>query len=141
MSRSNSTSTLVETDAAIWAKLTNSTTRGIANMAAVFGSDVAGLVRDWSVSNAVDDVAAPATQYQQRSWNWHSIYPGLSTNATYPLAVTTITGNTTNPGTVVAGGAAYYKITVPANGTTTVSLGAPTGATNPNLQLVIVRTK
>ena len=144
MTRSNSTAStgaLVETDAAIWMKLTNSTSRGLANFSAVFGSDVAGIVRDWSVSHAVDDVAAPGTQYQQRSWNWHSIFPGLSGNSPYPLAVTSITGNTTNPGTVVAGGAAYYRITVPANGTTTVSLGAPAGATNPNLQLVIVRTK
>lgn len=135
-----STSSLAETDAAIWMKLTNSTTRGMANLTATFG-DMPSIVRDWSVSHAIDDVAAPATQYQQRSWNWHSIFPGLSGNLPYPLVIPTISASASNAGSVVAGGAAYYRIIVPANGSMTVSLGAPTGATNSNLQLVLVRTK
>ncbi len=128
------------TDAEVWMKLVNSTTRGMPNLSAAIGGEVAGFVRDWSVSHAVDDVAAPATQYQQRSWNWHSIFPGLG-GGPYPLLIPAISGSASLTGSVVAGGAAYYRINVPANRTTTVSLGAPAGATNPNLQLVIVRTK
>jgi hypothetical protein len=44
-------------------------------------------------------------------------------------------------GTVVAGGAAYYSFTVPADGTATLNLSGQAGATGSNLQLVIVRTK
>jgi hypothetical protein len=98
-------------------------------------------VRDWAVSQAVDDVASLNTQFQQRSWNWHSIYTGLSAGG-YPLQVGTLNyGAFTVNGTVTAGGAAFYKITVPANGSITVSLGAPSGATNSNIQLLAVRTR
>jgi len=90
----------------------------------------------------VDDVTALHTQYQQRSWNWHSIFPAFAPG-NYPLAVTTLpgTGTFTVNGTVTAGGAAFYKFQLPATGTATINLSAPSGASNPNLQLVIVRTK
>ena len=130
-----------ETDAAVWMKLVNNTTRGFVNLSSVIGGDLPGFVRDWSVSHAIDDVAAPATQYQQRSWNWHSIYPGLSGGGGYPLVMPVISASATTPGTVVAGGAAFYRLSLPPLGTMTVTLGAPSGATNTNLQLVLVRTR
>jgi hypothetical protein len=134
--------TFAEADAATWFRLVNATTAGIANLQSVVGGDLAGFVRDWSVSHAVDDVAALNTQYQQRSWNWHSIYPNLSVPASnYPLPIQLISTNTSLNGTIVAGGAQYYRIAVPANGTATLSLGAPGGAVNTNLQMVVVRTK
>ncbi len=130
-----------DADAAIFYKLVNSTPVGMTNLQAAI-TDVPGMLRDWSVSHAVDDVAAPATQYQQRSWNWHSIYPGLTvTTSIYPLAVTTIPTNATvTSATVVAGGAGFYKVVVPANGSTTFTLSSGT-TSNVNLQLVAVRTK
>ncbi|MEP6991503.1 MAG: hypothetical protein ABJA80_11295 [bacterium] len=130
-----------DADAAIFYKLVNSTPVGMANLQAAI-TDVPGMLRDWSVSHAVDDVAAPATQYQQRSWNWHSIYPGLTfPSSTYPLAVTTIPTNATVTGaTVVAGGAGFYKVVVPANGSATFTLSNGT-TSNPSLQLVAVRIK
>jgi hypothetical protein len=112
------------------------------NLQSVIGSDVAGFVRDWQVSHAIDDVAAPGTQYQQRSWNWHSIYPNITNpGLSYPLPIPLISTNTTVNGTIVAGGATYYRVSVPANGTATLSLSAPGGVANPNLQMVVVRTK
>ena len=136
-----STSAVADADAALWFKLVNNSSVGVTNLQSVVG-DVAPLVRDWSVSHAVDDVAAPSTQYQQRSWNWHSIFPGLTVPSTgYPLLVTTLSTNANVTGaTVVAGGAAFYRIVVPASGTVTVTLGG-SGTSNPNLQLVAVRTK
>ena len=99
-------------------------------------------MRDWAVSNIVDDVAQPGTQFQQPSWNWHSIYPALGAGGgSYPLQVTTLADGTASTGTIVTGGAAYFRIAVPANGTATVSLPAGTAAANTNLQLVLVRTK
>ncbi len=142
-SRSASTSsTFADADAATWFRLVNATTAGITNLQSVVGGDLAGFVRDWNVSHAVDDVAAPSTQYQQRSWNWHSIYPSLSVpGSPYPLSVPLISTSATQNGTIVAGGAQYYRVIIPANGSATVSLSAPGGAVNPNLQMVIVRTK
>ena len=137
-----STTPLADADAALWFKLVNNSTVGAANLQSVVG-DLTPLVRDWLVSHAVDDVAAPATQYQQRSWNWHSIYPALTVPASpYPLAVQTLasTGTLVNS-TVVAGGAAFYKVTVPAGGSVTYTLSGTSSTSSPNLQLVIVRTK
>ena len=136
-----STSAVADADAALWFKLVNNSSVGVTNLQGVVG-DLAPLVRDWSVSHAVDDVAAPSTQYQQRSWNWHSIFPGLTVPSTgYPLLVTTLSANANVTGaSVVAGGAAFYRIVVPAGGTVTVTLGS-SGTSNPNIQLVAVRTK
>jgi hypothetical protein len=130
-----SLSSAADADAAIWFRLVNSMTVGFTNLNAVVGGGLAGFMRDWSVSHAIDDVAAPSTQYQQRSWSWHSIYSNSS--AAYPLQVQTISTTATVNASVVAGGAAFYRIVVPANGGVTVSLNS----TNANLQLVIVKTK
>ena len=136
-----STSAVADADAALWFKLVNNSSVGVTNLQSVVG-DLAPMIRDWSVSHAVDDVAAPSTQYQQRSWNWHSIFPGLTVPSTgYPLLVTPLSSNANVTGaTVLAGGAAFYRVVVPASGTVTVTLGS-VGTSNPNLQLVAVRTK
>jgi hypothetical protein len=137
-----STSTFADADAALWFRLVNNSSVGATNLQSVVG-DLPGLIRDWSVSHAIDDVAAPSTQYQQRSWNWHSIYPGLSgTSTAYPLQVQTISTNAAvSNASVVAGGAAFYRVVIPANGTVTFTLSGSSSTANPNLQLVIVRTK
>jgi hypothetical protein len=134
-------STFAGTDADVWFRLVNNQSVGIANLSSVV-VDLPGFVRDWNVSHAVDDVAAPSTQYQQRSWNWHSIYPGLTVPASpYPLTIQTLTTNAVvTDAPVVAGGAGFYRITVPANTAANVTLS--TGATPvTTVQLVVVRTK
>ena len=129
-------------DGDIWSKLVNNTSVGLANLQSVLGRDVAPVVRDWMVSLALDDVAGAPASAQQKSWNWRSIYGGAGGVAgLYPLSVTPMGNATSYTGTVVAGGAAFYKLSVPANGTATLSLGGPSGAATSNLQLVIVRTK
>ncbi|MEP6730037.1 MAG: hypothetical protein ABJE10_05345 [bacterium] len=129
-----------DADAATWFRLANNTTAGFANLQSVVGTDLSGLIRDWLVSHAVDDLGALSTQYQDRSWNWHNIYSNIGSSG-YPLPGLTITGAATYSGTIVAGGAAYALVLLPANSTTTLSLTAPAGTANPNLQMVVVRTK
>ncbi|MFL5607985.1 MAG: hypothetical protein ACJ8AD_16150 [Gemmatimonadaceae bacterium] len=124
------------TDGDIFMRLVNSADSGTANLQGVFGSDLAGEVRDWAVSNAVDDMVTTETALTQPSWNWHSVYP--SNGTVYPLPITTMQNGSSYTGTVTAGGAAYYKLGVAANASATFSL-AQTGAGN--LQLVIVRTR
>ena len=130
------------TDGDVWSRLVNNTAVGTANLQSVFGNDVQNRIRDWAVSLALDDVASAPDAAQQKSWNWRSIYGGVGNVAgLYPLQVTAMTGATSYNGTVVAGGAAYYKLSVPANSTATLSLAGQSGAAASNLQLVIVRTK
>ena len=136
-----SSSTFAGTDADVWFKLVNNQAVGVANLSSLV-TDFPGIVRDWNVSHAIDDVAAPSTQYQQRSWNWHSIFPGLTVPASpYPLFVQTITTNAVVTGaSVTAGGAAFYKVSVPAGGSANFALS--TGTTPvASVQLVVVRTK
>ncbi len=140
-SRSTSLASVSDADGTLFSKLVNSQLAGIANFQSIVGGDMAGFVRDWSVSNAVDDVAALTTQYQQRSWNYHSIFPAILTGGAYPLLVQGLTSNGTAGASVVSGGSVYYKITVAANATATLTLSVPTGTSPNNLQLVVVRTK
>jgi hypothetical protein len=123
-------------DGDIFMRLVNSPDSGMPNMQGVFGTDLASQVRDWAVSNAVDDMVTTDSTLTQPSWNWHSVYP--STGSTYPLAITTMQDGVQYTGQVTAGGAAYYKLGVAANSSATFSLGQTSAG---NLQLVIVRTR
>ena len=130
------------TDGNTWSRLVNNTAVGVANLQSVFG-DVAPLLRDWNVSNMMDDAPSGSTEFSQKSWNWHSIFGGVDgIAALYPLPVTAMSPTTsTYAGAVVPGGAAYYTFAVPTNGTAMLTLGGQSGAAGSNLQLVIVRTK
>lgn len=127
-------------DSDIWYRLVNSTTSGIANVQQVFGVNVASAVGDWSSTHAVDDVATVplAPEFQQLSWNWHSIF--TSVKGSYPLAVQALANGVATNGTVVAGGATFYKLAVAASGTATISLASQSPAAS-SLQLILVRTK
>jgi hypothetical protein len=119
--------------------LVNSTLTGIANVQKVFGTTFPQDVRDWNVSHAVDDVASVSAELTQPSWNWHSIFPVLYT--TYPLNYQVMTDATSYSGSVIGGGAAYYKLSVPANGSATVTLTGQSASAGSHLQLVVVRTQ
>lgn len=127
---------LGSTDSDLFFRLVNSKATGVANFEATLGVSMKTYVRDWSTSNAADDVAATAAEYQQKSWNWHSIFPPLY--GSYPLNIPSLPNSTNASGTIVSGGSSYYKLAVPASGSGTVALS---GASPSNLQLVIVRTK
>jgi hypothetical protein len=129
-------------DGNLWSRLVDNSAVGTANLQSVFG-ELAPLLRDWSVSHVIDDSPNASAELSQRSWNWHSVFGGPDgTAALYPLPVNGMSPATsTYGGTVVAGGAAYYSFTVPADGTATLNLSGQAGATGSNLQLVIVRTK
>jgi hypothetical protein len=120
-------------------QLVNSTTTGIANVTAVFGSTFPSMVRDWNVSHAVDDIAPVPTELLQPSWNWHSIYPVLYSS--YPLPFQTMTSGTSYSGTVTPGGAAYFKLAVPSGNSATITLGGQSANAGSHLQLVVVRTR
>jgi hypothetical protein len=130
-------------DGDVWSRLVDNSATGVANLQAVFGKDVAAMVRDWAGSHELDDRGVPSAAFQQQSWNWHSIYGGIEgLPALYPLQPTPLSASTsTYTGSLVAGGADYYTFSVPANGTATITLGAAGGAPASNLQFLIVRTQ
>ena len=109
-------------DAATWQALVNTTRTGVANLGAVFG-DIPGKVRDWNVSHYTDDlVSGLPAEYTQPSWNFHSIYKALAgSGKAYPLEVKALTGGSAS-GTLISGAAEYYRFSVPANATATITL-------------------
>jgi len=113
-------------DATTWQALVNTTRVGLPNLSAVFGSDIASKVRDWNVSHYTDDaVSGLPAEHSQPSWNWHSIFKVLAgTGKAYPLDVQTMTGGAAS-GTLIGGAAAYYRFSIPANTTATLTLTAP----------------
>jgi hypothetical protein len=127
------------TDGNIFFRLANGPAVGMANLQNVFGKDISTKVRDWATSHAVDDVAAASAELQQPSWNWHSIYSVLF--GSYPLQLPSLVEGTTYSGSIVAGGAAYYRFSVPGDGTATLTLGGKSRASGSHLQLVVVRTR
>ena len=127
------------TDGNLFFRLANGPAVGMTNLQNVFGKDVSTKVRDWAVSHAVDDVAATAPELQQASWNWHTIYSVLF--GSYPLQLPSLVEGTTYSGSIVAGGAAYYRFSVPNGGTATLTLGGASRASGSHVQLVVVRTR
>ena len=129
------------TDASVWQALVNSQTSGIQNLKQVFGVNLGAMLRDWSVSNYADDIVPGVTvDFTQPSWNWHSIYPAFGTNSTYPLPVNPLVAATTS-GSVIPGGAAYYRFSVAASATGTVTLTRSPGGASGSLQGVLVRLR
>ena len=123
----------------VFFQLVNSTLTGIQNIQSAFGPTFTADVRDWNVSHAVDDIAPVPEELLQPSWNWHSIYPPVYT--TYPLKYQVMTDGQTYTGSVIGGGAAYYKLAIPASGSATLTLGGQSAAAGSHLQLVVVRTQ
>ena len=125
-------------DVATWQALVNSPTNGVPNLRAVFGTDLAGWLRDWAVSHYADDLnASVAREQTQPSWNFHSIFPALGGGGnSYPLQVRSLQGSAASGTLIGGGGAAYYRFSIPANGTATISVTAP----GP-VQAVVVRVR
>jgi hypothetical protein len=128
-------------EAAVWLALVNSTTVGLANLRGVFGADVSGMLRDWSVSHYTDDVVpGVSADFTQPSWNWHDIFPGLGGGGgSYPLLVSPLPAAGT-AGTVIPGGAAFYRFAVPANGLASLTLSAGGGVSG-RTEGVVVRLR
>ena len=100
------------------------------------------MLRDWSVSNYTDDVVTGVSQdFTQPSWNWHSIFPALgSAGAAYPLSVAGLP-STGASGSAIPGGASYYRFSVAANATASLSLTTGAGAAPAIVQGVVVRLR
>lgn len=130
------------TDGDVWSRLINGTSVGTDNLQSVFGRDVVAMIRDWMVSIGTDDAAATGPELQQPSWHWRYIFAGSEgVSVFYPLTVTPMATATSYTGALSAGGSAYYRLSVAANDSASITLGGQSGAAGSNLQLVIVRTK
>jgi hypothetical protein len=111
------------TESATWQALAKGPAAGVTNLTAVFGGDLPSRVRDWNVSHYADDLISSApTEFKQDSWNWHSLYKALAKGGVaYPLEVKTLTSGAAS-GDLIGGSAVYYRFSIPANATATLTL-------------------
>jgi hypothetical protein len=133
-------------DADLWFRLANNSLVGVANLQNVFGVNVGTAVADWSASHAVDDVSTlPADQFQQKSWNWRTIYPALTCQgcapAPYPLTVRTMVSGTGYSDTILSGGSTHFRFAVPPGTSANLTVTSTTPGTSAALRLIVVRTK
>jgi hypothetical protein len=108
------------TDGTTWKDLVNAPNIGMANLSQVFGSDVMSWFRDWSIAVIADDKVTTASQYQQPSWNFRSIYPRLGVT-TFPLKVRPLSNSNGTTVTLVGGGSMYGTFGIQAGATAGLS--------------------
>lgn len=103
-------------DRALWNRLTNSTTRGIANFEAVLGVDAREWMHDWQISVFTDDAGpAVAERYTQPSWNFRLLTQVLSPTGQFQLNTILIGQNTQNL-RLQGGGGAFLRTRVASGG-------------------------
>jgi hypothetical protein len=136
-------------DGDVWMQLANSRLRGHINVARVFGANYMTQIRDWATSVYADDVPGVTdARFLQPSWNMRSIFPNLCGNAScsvrlnrFPITVVPLSDASPANISVQAGGAAYLRFAVPANGQASIDWTAGGLPVSGLIQFTVVRTK
>ena len=134
-------------DADTWLLLDNSKLSGHQNLASVFGPTYMTQVRDWATSILSDDVPGVTdVRFLEPSWNMRSIFPNLVDAAgrplnQFPLRVIPVGDGLPGATSIQGGAEAYFRFSVPANGTASIDWSVGTLPVSPLIQLTIVRTK
>lgn len=125
-------------EAAFWYSLVNSNEAGMANLNAVIGPDTRSLMRDWALSNFLDDlVPGVSDAYQQPSWNLRTAMAGYNPH-TINLPVS---GNVVTE-TLFAGGTVFARFALNGGEQAYVSATGAAGSALPKyVLLALVRTK
>jgi hypothetical protein len=114
-------------DAGTWRLLVNSTTTGLSNLQNVFGTDILQQIRDYATSLFADDLpGVTEPRALQPSWNWRTIMPAIGKDP-YPLKLMPLAANTPRSATLDGGGSAYFRFSVPAGQTASVTWTSTTG--------------
>jgi hypothetical protein len=128
-------------DQTFWYNMVNSNLEGRANIQnAIGGASPDAWMRDFTAAMYADDNAfSVATQYQQPSWNFRSVYGGLGG---FPLGTRPLTNGV---GLTLSyssnGGTAYARFGVAASSFSTITaLSGGVAPTSP-YNLIVVRTK
>jgi hypothetical protein len=129
-------------DQTFFYNMVNTANVGKANIQAVIGSDPDLWLRDFTAAIYADDNAfTVASQYQNPSWNFRSMYTILY--GSYQVQARPLTNNVATSLTYAFGGStAFFRFGVPASSFATVT-GYGAGNTIPTspYSLIVVRTK
>ena len=135
------------TDADTWQALVNSRLSGQQNLAAVFGSDYLTQIRDWATSVFSDDIPGLSDpRFLEQSWNMRDIFPNLVNSSgqrlgKYPLQVIPLADAAPANVSIVAGGEAYIRFSVPSGTSASIDWTAGGLPVSPLMQFTVVRTR
>jgi hypothetical protein len=132
--------------------LTQATTQGTTNLAAVLARPYPELLRDFGVAMALDDRAAIATidaRLTMPSWNLRDIFQGMTLLTSggqpvfpgpYPLRPRTVGTVAIDIEQIRAGSAAFFELDLVQSGARAFQAVAPIGGTlSPNLSVMLIR--
>lgn len=140
-------------EAAFYRALVNSSTSGRANLANVLGGStvVADYLRDWTVSLIADDYSTAVTAalnpiYVTPSWNFRSIYPGLtlgggSALGVYPIATRSLTSGVPQRISLAGGTSSYVRFGIRSGQSALLSVASNGGAIPSGMRYAIVRMR
>jgi hypothetical protein len=130
-------------EAAFWQALENSNSTGLQNLYDHIGADARLVIRDWTLSNFLDDLVTTEAKYTQPSWNLRQV-PGFQNPSTFSL-VTSASATTPPSSTVTLGALSslFVRFGVGANQEAYVNVtGFPANTQLPRgVVLALVRTK
>lgn len=143
------------TDAAFLTALTQSSTNGLTNLAAVTGASASHLLGAWGLALMADDypgLASPSLDVQFPTWNLRDIYAGLNADPAWSGRFTTAypvvtTGMQYGPFSVVRSGVRggahlMVELSGPQSAPQLLNLRGPAGAAlSPLARLAIVRVQ
>lgn len=128
-------------EAAFWKSLVNANSTGMQNLYEHIGTDARSMIRDWTMSNYLDDLVPTDVKYTQPSWNLRGV-PGFSSPLTFTLTTSATPVNLSYPVTLRALGTAFMRFAVGTNQEAYVNVTGFGGVALPrNVLLAVVRTK
>ena len=135
------------TDVQTWQALVNTKVSGQQNLSAVFGSDYLTQIRDWATSVFSDDIPGVTdARFLEQSWNMRDIFPNLVNSSgqrlgKYPLQVIPLADAAPATVSIVAGGEAYIRFSVPSGTSASIDWTSGGLPVSPLVQFTVVRTR
>jgi hypothetical protein len=128
-------------ETAFWQSLVNSNSTGMQNLYEHVGADARAVIRDWTMSNYLDDLVPTDAKYTQPSWNLRGV-PGFAAPLTFPITASATPVNLKYPVTLTALGTAFMRFAVGTGQEAYVNVTGFGGVALPrNVLLAVVRTK
>lgn len=131
------------TDGDVWMRLVNSSSAGLQNLRTVFGADVLGMVRDWTVSLYTDDyVPGVPLALTQPSWDFRSAFPvAPASRRPYPLveAVRSMSNETPHQASLRGGAGAFWRFAITPDREASIRVTSGGVVPPPTVRATIVR--
>jgi hypothetical protein len=126
-------------EAQLWKAFVNSQSTGLTNLANATKADVSTLFANWAVAQYADDAGLTVdSKFQNPSWNFRSVLPGMHNNFNFSLAPHQLQPGAPLQLAMRAGGAAYVRFGV-ASQYATIHVSSPTSISA--LSVTLMRTK